>query len=598
MDEHEVTVSDKINALKRVARYRPAFTVFIILFSAGAALLEAIGLTFLLPILEVAQRGPEAAQTADGVAGAFFSVYEALGIPYTLEFLLIGVATVMVVRYSSTFAAKWFSAKLHLGYEEYLKDEAFTRALEADVSYYDKEGSDEVLNAIITQTRFAGRVIKRVLHFFRQSLLALMYLTIALVLAPILTLLAAITLGGITLLIRYGIEPGYTVGDRVAEANERIQENVQAGTQGIRDVKLFQMDEEIRSGFRTYLRQYVNSNIDLVRNKAAIQSLYELTVAIMLFVLIYIAVEVLALSFGALGLFLFAMFRLAPRVSNLNSQFYNIEGDLPHLVRTHWFIENIENYEDIDTGDRPVPDPIERVAFEDVSFSYETGEEKVLENISFEVEQGEFVAFVGQSGAGKSTIVSLLARLYDPDSGRIVVNQTSLEEIDLGEWRQEIAMVRQDPHIFNESLRFNMSIGNRDASREELDRVAEISKVDEFLDDLPKGYDTALGDEGVQLSGGQRQRVSLARALLTDAEFLVLDEATSDLDTHLERQIHEAIESLEDDYTILAIAHRLSTVQNADRIYTIDSGEITEIGTHDELVSRDGMYAELYTAQS
>jgi len=597
MDEQEVTLSDKINALKRVARYRPMFTVFIILFSAGAALLEAIGLTFLLPILEFAQHGSEAAQTTGGVAGAFFSVYEVFGVPYTLEFLLIGVAAVMIIRYSSTFTAKWFSAKLHLGYEEHLKDAAFTRALEADVAYYDKEGSDEVLNAIITQTRFAGRVIHRVLHFFRQSLLALMYLTIALVLAPVLTLLAAITLGGVTLLIRYVIEPGYTVGDRVAKANERIQENVQAGTQGIRDVKLFQMDDEVRSGFRTYLRQYVDSNIDLRRNKAAIQSLYELTVAIMLFVLIYVALEVLALSFGALGLFLFAMFRLAPRVSNLNSQFYNIEGDLPHLVRTHWFIENIENYEDIDSGDQPVPDPIERVTFEDVSFRYETGEEQVLDNISFEVEQGDFVAFVGQSGAGKSTIVSLFARLYDPDSGRIVVNQTPLEQIDLGEWRQEIAMVRQDPHIFNESLRFNLTIGNRGVSKGEIDRVTEISRIDEFRDDLPEGYNTVLGDEGVQLSGGQRQRVSLARALLTDAEFLVLDEATSDLDTHIEQQIHGAIEELEDDYTILAIAHRLSTIQNADRIYTIESGAITEVGRHEELVSQEGTYSELYASQ-
>jgi len=598
MDEREVTLSDKIDALKRVAAYRPAFTAFIILFSTGAALLEAVGLTFLLPIIDIAQNGGAAAQNADGVVGAFVTVYDFFGIPFTLEFMLGGVALVMIVRYSSSFAAKWFTAKLHLEYEGYLKDESFTKAINADIAYFDKEGSDEVLNAVITQTRFAGRVISRTLKFFQQSLLAVMYLLIALVLAPLLTLLAAVTLGGITYLIRNVIEPGYTVGNRVAEANEQIQENVQAGTQGIRDVKLFGMDGEILSEFRTYLRQYVDSNIDLRRNRAAIGSFYELTVAVMLFVLIYAAVAVLSLSLATLGVFLFAMFRLAPRVSNLNSQFYNIEGDLPHLVRTHWFVDGVNESQEPRGATASVPETIDRIVFDDVTFSYETAEEQVLDGISFEVDGGEFVGFVGQSGAGKSTIISLLARMYEPDSGEITANGTPIEEYDLHEWREQIAMVRQKPHIFNETLRFNLTIGNRDATNAEIKRVAEIAKVTEFLDDLPEGYDSQLGDEGIQLSGGQRQRVALARALLTDAEILVLDEATSDLDSNLENEVQKAVESMEREYTIFAIAHRLSTVQNADRIYSIESGQITETGTHQELIDNNGKYAELYQIQS
>ena len=598
MTEDEVPLVDKIDALKRVASYRPVFTVFIIFFSTAAALFEAIGLTFLLPIIEVAQRGEAAAQEVDGVVGVFLTVYDFLGVPFTLEYMLVGVALVMVIRYTSSFAATWITAKLRLEYEGHLKNEAFTKSINAETQYYDREGSDDILNAVITQTRFAGTVIRRILGFFQNSLLAIMYLIIAVIIAPVLTLLAVISLGGITYLIRNVIEPGYTVGNRVAEANERIQASVQAGTQGIRDVKLFGMQPEVVSGFKTHLKQYVGSNINLRRNEAAIRDFYELTVAVMLFILIYAAVAVLSLSLGALGVFLFAIFRLAPRVSTLNSQFYKIEGELPHLVRTHWFIDELIRNQEQGEPSKPAPNYIQSIVFDDVSFSYEAADEQVLDGISFEVDGGEFVGFVGQSGAGKSTIVSLLARMYEPDSGGITASGTSIDEYDLREWREQIAMVRQKPHIFNDTLRFNLTIGNREATDGEIERVAKIAKVTEFLDDLPNGYDSQLGDEGVQLSGGQRQRVALARALLTDTEILVLDEATSDLDSNLENEVQKAVESMEREYTIFAIAHRLSTVQNADQIYTVENGQITEKGNHEELLNKNGKYAELYTIQS
>ena len=168
----------------------------------------------------------------------------------------------------------------------------------------------------------------------------------------------------------------------------------------------------------------------------------------------------------------------------------------------------------------------------------------------------------------------------------------------IDEWRSKIAIVRQDPFIFNDTLRYNLTIGNRDVSDEELNRVISIAKIDEFFDELPDGYTTQLGDEGVRLSGGQRQRVALARALLKEAEVLVLDEATSDLDSNLEKEVQDSIENMEKDYTIVGIAHRLSTVENADRIYTLEEGEIVESGSHQELIAMGGQYSELYGIQS
>jgi subfamily B ATP-binding cassette protein MsbA len=269
---------------------------------------------------------------------------------------------------------------------------------------------------------------------------------------------------------------------------------------------------------------------------------------------------------------------------------------LPHLVRTEEFIEDLKRNPEIEGGDEPMPEDPSPVEFENVSFSYD-GTEEVLSDISFRMDGGEFIAFVGESGAGKSTIASLLARLYTPDSGEILAADRPVSEYDVDEWRSRVAYVRQDPFIFNTTLEENLRIANQDASRQDLERVCEIAQVTEFVDDLPNGYESELGDDAVRLSGGQRQRVALARALLEDADILILDEATSDLDTNIEARVQGAIDSMDRDFMILAIAHRLSTISDADRIYTVQDGTIVEQGEHESLLSQDGQYAELHSAQ-
>jgi subfamily B ATP-binding cassette protein MsbA len=170
--------------------------------------------------------------------------------------------------------------------------------------------------------------------------------------------------------------------------------------------------------------------------------------------------------------------------------------------------------------------------------------------------------------------------------------------MDINRWRDRLAIVRQSPFIFNDTLRYNLTLGNRSATQADLDYVCENARVDEFFDELPNGYDTMLGDDGVRLSGGQKQRVALARTLLADADILILDEATSDLDTNLEAQVQSAIEQMDDDHIIITIAHRLSTVKNADRIYALEDGQIAETGKHRELIAANGKYAELYAVQA
>lgn len=598
IDSEDNTISrgDKIEALLDVARFNPKFTALIIGLGLVAAVLEGVGLSFILPIVEIVQAEDPVAE-ADGLMAAFVTVYQLLGIPFTLGFVVVGVAVVMTARYTMSFVVAWFREALRTFYIRDIQMRAFKSALDARTEYFDEEGSDDILNAIITQTNYAGRAIERVVNITETLFLTIVYLSIAFFIAPSLTLFALVVLGSLTVLLRHIVEPGYEVGDLVAEANEKRQEAVQAGTQGIRDIRIFGLGDELYQDFINAIDQFTESRIKLRRNEAAIDNFYNLGVAVSVFLLIYLALTFANLSVGALGAFLFAMFKLGPKASHLNGQFYKLENDLPHLVRTQKFIQELKMQKEPNEPVRNVPSKINRVEFNNVRFSYDD-DEQVLRGVDFEVEKGEFIAFVGQSGAGKSTIVSLLARLYEVDEGDIRANGIPIDEMDIDEWRDRLSIVRQNPFMFNDTLRYNLTIGNRDVAEAELDRVCEVARVDEFFNDLPNGYDTVLGDDGVRLSGGQKQRVALARSLLEDADLLVLDEATSDLDSNLEQEVQAAVEASDRDYAMITIAHRLSTVQNADRIYTMDDGKVVEVGTHTELIDNGGQYKDLYAVQS
>lgn len=593
---NDISWRAKIIALRRVLIWKPVLTIGIIAFSIFAAILEGIGLSFILPIIELgtADAPPD---DPSGILLAFVTTYELLGLPFTLGFLILGVSLVMTVRYSSSFLAGWLSLALRTYYERHLRSVAFQRSLDAKVEYFDTHGSDHILNAIITESKYSSRVIEYFVRLIETSFLVLMYLAITFYLSPTLTVFTLLVLGIVTYLFREVLEPGYTVGERVATANERVQETVQAGTQGIRDAKVFTMSQELFTTFRESINQYTRSSIAIGRNELAIDKGFQLAVALTVFSLIYLAFVFTTLSVGELGLFLFAMFQLAPQVSKLNKYLYRTESYLSHLVRTQRFVDELERHEEAPAGDTPAPKSVDHIALENVWFSYNSAEDPVLRGISCEVNKGEFIGFVGRSGAGKSTIIALLSRMYEPDEGTILANGKPIDTFAIDSWREKVAVVRQNPYIFTDTLEYNLTIGNRDVSPSELDRVCRIARVDEFFDDLPQGYQTMLGEDGVRLSGGQRQRVALARALLKDADILILDEATSDLDSHLEREVHRSIETMDREYAIVAIAHRLSTVENADRIYTVENGEITESGTHHELLEKGGKYAELHAIQ-
>ena len=280
------------------------------------------------------------------------------------------------------------------------------------------------------------------------------------------------------------------------------------------------------------------------------------------------------------------------RLTNLNASLQR------GIIAADSLFAVIDEDDEIDTGTFRKDCVDGTVEFKNVNFSYGREGVAVLTDLSLKVEAGKTLAIVGHSGSGKSTLVSLLPRFYDVDSGTILIDGTPIEEYELENLRDNLSLVTQDVVLFNDTIANNIAYGQlRQSSRADLLQAAEAAHVIDFIKELPEGLETMVGDRGVLLSGGQRQRIAIGRALLKNAPVLILDEATSSLDTQSERHIQDALNHLMKDRTTLVIAHRLSTVEGADRIIVLDKGSIVESGTHRELLEHDGLYARLYRMQ-
>jgi len=305
------------------------------------------------------------------------------------------------------------------------------------------------------------------------------------------------------------------------------------------------------------------------------------------------------MSVGDFVGFLVCMFKTYDPIRRLSRLQHDLQQGLASSARIFRVMD-----EQAEMRDRPAAVALDRfgrsIEFRDVSFSYGAGFDlPVLEDVSFTVRAGEMVAIVGQSGAGKSTLTNLIPRLYDATEGAVLVDGYDVRDLKLVSLRAQIAVVTQDVHLFNDTVRANIAYGaqGRNDGEAAIKAAARAALADDFISKLPDGYETVVGERGLILSGGQRQRIAIARAILKDAPILILDEATSALDTESELLVQRALNNLMAGRTTIVIAHRLSTVRRADRIIVMEAGRVAEAGTHQELLDRNGIYRRLYDLQ-
>ncbi|KXH78838.1 ABC transporter ATP-binding protein [Sporosarcina sp. HYO08] len=385
-----------------------------------------------------------------------------------------------------------------------------------------------------------------------------------------------------------------------SQALADVQSYLHERIAGVSVIKSFALEKTERERFNKTNDSFLERALDHTRwNAKAFAVVNTITDIAPLLVIGYAGYQVINehLSVGTMVAFIAYIERLYSPLRRLVNSSTSLTQSFASMDRVFDLME--EKYDITDKKDARKLPPIQgEIQFDDVSFSYEAGGEAVLRNISFTVNPGETVAFVGMSGGGKSTVVSLIPRFFDVTSGAISIDGHNVRDVTIHSLRDQIGMVLQDTILFSDSVKSNILMGKPDATDEEVFAAAKAANAHEFIEALPDGYDTQVGERGVKLSGGQKQRIAIARVFLKNPPLLILDEATSALDLESEALIQESLERLVSDRTTLVVAHRLSTITHADKIFVIDTGEVKEYGTHEQLMEKQGIYYGLFQVQS
>ena len=506
------------------------------------------------------------------------------------------LATIVIksgLSFSSGIVSSWYNSRVN----HYLRSGIFYQFLNVSFSFLNAQDSGKLINTLAGETWRTTDALSVFFSLIINICTILVFIILLLSISWKLTLLVSVALLFISYTIKLVTLQSKKLGQQAVEVNQVLTKLMWEGFSGMKAIRYFSKEDYEQARFDRASKEVRDTFFKMNILLGVINPISEVLAGILLVGMLVISLRQNPAALPTQLTFIFILYRLQPKVRQLDSCRAGL-ATLSTSVDEVMYLLDDSDKPYIRSGNISGKSFKQAIVFKDVSFNYKFGDRAALQNINCTIPQGKTTALVGTSGAGKSTIINLIYRFYEPNEGTIEVDGCPLTQLNLKQWRSRLAIVSQDIYMFSTTVKENIAYGCLDASETEIINAAKLAHADEFISQFPNGYDTKVGDRGLRLSGGQRQRIALlARAIVSQPEILILDEATNALDSIAENLIQEAIATLSQKCTVIAIAHRLSTIENADRIIVMDRGKVVEQGNFAGLLERSGLFSRLYKLQ-
>jgi subfamily B ATP-binding cassette protein MsbA len=592
---------DFMKEYRRLLKYlRPHLFIFVLAFAAmilGALFEVAIG-ALVAPIFDQAF----ASGTGEKSTTLFWLDKLIPDTSWQQAWTMIGTLmfTFTVCKGIAEFFSSYLMAKIGQSAVLQLRQELYDHVLKQSASFYERHRTNYLVSRLVVScAAIEHSVAGNLRDFLREGLILIVFVSAAFYLNWRLMLGAMIVAPIIGFLTSKFSKSLRKLSEMSFEGNKFLSDTAQETLSNHTIVKAYAAEPREKTRFRKVAQIIARANLRSGKIAATSPPVIETIGVVVIIVLFYFGLREIntgRMEAGQFFMFLGFLFRSYEPMRKISRQHNEITKAFA-AARDVWdVLDEKDSLEE--KSDAIELKPLqEKIEFRNVSFNYQNEDKIIIENLNLEIPKGTMVALVGESGGGKSSLIKLVQRLYDPTEGAIFWDETDLRDAKILSLKKQIALVTQETVLFNDTIRYNISYGKPDATDAELTEAARVAFADDFIRELPNGYDTIVGERGIFLSGGQRQRIAIARAVLVNAPVLILDEATSALDAESERLVQKALANLMQNKTSIVIAHRLSTVRKADKIVVMERGKIIETGTHRELLAKGGTYKRLYELQ-
>ncbi|HEX9877375.1 MAG TPA: ABC transporter ATP-binding protein [Gammaproteobacteria bacterium] len=575
-------------------RFYPWSLPLICLLGLLASLVEGIGLGLFIPFLEnLAQDGgtDSGVWVFDALGALFSSVPQDRRLLVICLCIFLSIVAKAVLSFANKCLLHWLDAQIIHRLRSTIVDQLLT----VDYPYLEKAQTGDLINTLGNETWRSSEALAEFVTFVTKACTIGVYGLLLVMISWELTLLVLIAMAFISMFSRWITGRAEALSREATSANRQATITEVEVVEGMKAIRTNSNEGPERRRFAAASSRAADAMRRVAMIREWVTPIYEVLAAGFLVFILYTSLDS-GRPLAALLVFLFVLYRLQPLVRALDESRVHIMS-LGGAVDAVTALINDTRVAAEHSGTKLFDGLKNEICFDRVSFRYNGNERSALKDVSMSLPAGRTIALVGHSGAGKTTLVNLIARLYDVESGNLTADDVPLRQLDLASWRKHMAFVSQETYLFNASVRDNIAYGRIEASDAEIVEAARDAEADGFIREFPEGYETFVGERGVRLSGGQRQRLALARAIVRKPDILILDEATNALDNISEQAIQKALQRIRVGRTVIIIAHRLTTITNAHLIVVLEKGRVVDQGTYRELIERQGDFAKLYRAE-